>query len=80
MNIKQAAARTRDAVGIPSEQDPLKGATKEHAVWMLSGIVLGYIQHEKAHRWLGYAQALLVAHSVLSLDQCKQMNLGASKE
>lgn len=60
-----------------SERD-IHGKSVEHAIWMLTGIVEGYIQHEKAHRWLGYAQAVLVQHDVISLEQCKEINERAS--
>lgn len=50
------------------------GDTADHACWMLEGIRDGYIQHEKAHRWLGYAQGLLVSHGLLTLDRAKWIN------
>ena len=53
------------------------GKTKEHAAWLLEGIASGYVQHEKAHRWLGYAQALLVIDKIASLDDMKAINRGA---
>lgn len=45
-----------------------------HIQWMLDGIILCYIQHEKAHRWLGWAQACICIHQGISLDQMKQIN------
>jgi len=34
----------------------------EHVVWMLTGIIEGYIKGEKGHRWLGWAQAVIHIH------------------
>lgn len=51
-----------------------RGTTIEHARWLLEGISLGYVQHKKAHRWLGYAQALLVMHGDATLDDMKKIN------
>jgi hypothetical protein len=45
-----------------------------HAFWMLQQICGGEVSDTKAHRWLGYAQALLVQDKYLSLDQCKIAN------
>lgn len=50
------------------------GDTAEHARWMLEGISKGYIQHEKAHRWLGYAQAILVMEDSGTLSEMKIIN------
>ena len=82
MDIMKAASDTRDCIvtsEYPSERDP-EGITLNHAVWMLSGICLGYVQCEKAHRWLGYAQGLLVVHQQLTLEQVKGINGGSWKE
>jgi len=56
-----------------------EGNTVEHAVWMLAGICLGYVQHEKAHRWLGYAQGIIVMSGMLNLEQVKGINSGSWK-
>lgn len=53
------------------------GATPEHAVWMLNQIVDGEVEHDKAHRWIGYAQGVLVSEKVVSLEQCKAANQAA---
>lgn len=51
-----------------------KGRSVKHAIWMLCGITLGYIQDEKAHRWLGYAQGILVVQRKLTLEEMKNVN------
>lgn len=46
-----------------------------HAIWLLKEIALERVIGEKAHRWLAYAQGLLVAQAVLTLNQCRIANL-----
>jgi hypothetical protein len=76
MNLELAAELTLESVftktcsALRSEH----GETPEHARWMLEGIKEGYIQHEKGHRWLGYAQGLLVTRGVMTLDDAKSIN------
>lgn len=48
----------------------------EHLAWMLDGIIIGYIQHEKAHRWLGFVQGMLVAQGKFSVYELKIVNKG----
>ena len=60
---------------VKAERD-LDGRTSHHAAWMLQGIALGYIQHDKAERWLGYAQGLLVANATFTLEAMKRVNKG----
>ena len=54
-------------------RDP-DGKTKSHAHWMLIGLREGYVKGDKAHRWLGYAQAIIVSHGHLSLNDMKEIN------
>lgn len=73
MNPQKAAGSILNLLDCPSKRWP-SGKTIEHARWMLEGIEAGYIQHEKAHRWLGYAQALIVTNDVATLDEMKRVN------
>ncbi len=81
MNVIRAASATFSSychgfdpeAQVKPEKDN-SGKTVGHALWMLDGIISGYAQKEKAHRWLGYAQALLVCHDAVSLDECKIAN------
>jgi len=41
---------------------------------MLNGIILGYITDEKAHRWLGWAQAVVCAYEYTTLEDLKVIN------
>ena len=51
-----------------------------HATWMLEGIAEGYIQYDKAQRWLGYAQGLLVSDGIMVLGEMKDINRKANEE
>ena len=73
MRPQQAARAILDTLSVRAERDP-DGVSIEHACWMLEGLALGYIQHETAHRWLGYAQAILVTSGTNTLDEMKQVN------
>ena len=79
MNPQNAAEKLLATIKANPIRDP-NGVTIEHAYWILKGITLGYIQHEKAHRWLGYAQAILVLTGTATLDEMKLVNAGASDE
>lgn len=80
MNIKIAAVNTLEILNnvhhVLADERSVYGNTAEHAKWMLCGIVQDYITGEKAHRWLGYAQGLLVAQGLLTLGQAKECNSG----
>jgi hypothetical protein len=54
-----------------------KGRTVNHAKWMLNEIKIGNVREEKAHRWLGYAQALLICSHLLTLEKAKEINYNA---
>ena len=47
----------------------------EHVQWMLKGIIDGYIKGEKAHRWIGWAQAVIHIHQEdMPLETFKEIN------
>ncbi len=76
MNIKKAAEATR---ALCQPQRPIRdpdGDQMCHAVWMLDGIIKGYIQYEKAHRWLGFAQGIIVMRGIATVDDMKFANKG----
>lgn len=63
---------------LPAGRRDEQGQSLEHAVWMLLEIYWKKIDGNKAHRWLGWAQCLLVVHGRATLEQMKQANLEAS--
>ncbi|NOX49193.1 MAG: hypothetical protein GXP16_01485 [Gammaproteobacteria bacterium] len=59
----------------PKRSDDGKGI--RHACWMLEGIASKYVQNDKAHRWLGYAQAIIILSGELPsiyLDTVEKIN------
>lgn len=78
-----AALNTMRAVGgrsklpLPGVRDP-KGRSLAHAAWMLDALAAREVEGNKAQRWLGYAQGLLVHGGQLSLDDAKEANRLAS--
>lgn len=77
MNIQTAAAST---IGIAIEGStwPTQGPlSRAHVVSMLERIECGEIAGEKAHRWLGWAQAACVAAGAGTLDDMKEINHAA---
>lgn len=81
-DCSEAARLTIKACGgiraLPAPKRDEEARSLEHAVWMLLEIYWKKIEGNKAQRWLGYAQALLVSHRWVTLEQMKQANLEAS--
>lgn len=74
MDVKAAAQATRDLISSSQLEYDVEGKTLGHVFWMLTGIMEGYIQYDKAHRWLGYAQGVLVRAGVVTLSDVKRVN------
>ncbi len=75
IDVAIAAKLTKKATGgSHTATRDLEGRTKEHAMWMLAGVADGYIRGDKAQRWLGYAQGILVVGGDLSLVDAKAIN------
>lgn len=74
INVVTAAQGTREVLeNIIAERDP-EGKTLEHAVWMLEEIVSKSKEGEKAHRWLGYAQGLVVLEGKATMADFREIN------
>lgn len=70
-----AAAEMLKTFAIPdSFQKDSKGTATAHLKYMLHELATGVVEGEKAHRWLGYAQGILVYTGYLTLDECKEIN------
>lgn len=66
--VKPVGQDTR--INVSEESDSF-----EHVTWMLQGIVKEYITGEKAHRWLGWAQAVISIHQEgMPLETFKEIN------
>lgn len=67
------AVRIHQVIENPERSEDGNGL--HHAIWMLNEIISSKLTGEKAHRWLGYAQGLLVEQKVLTLQDCKYANV-----
>ena len=79
--VEAARLSIKACGGINSLPPPLgdpEGKSPGHAAHMLSQIYWGKVVGNKAHRWLGWAQCLLVMHGLTTLEQMKQANREAS--
>ncbi len=77
MDIKVAATETAKKISLLNSYGSKPGLDKKHIQWMLSGIELGYITGEKAHRWLGWAQCAICVFDNIELDDLKKVNFEA---
>lgn len=74
MNVVNVAQDTRSLCLAFDPVRSEKGIGIRHAVWMLDQVIDGYVAYEKAHRWLGYAQAIVVVEGGATLAQLKDIN------
>ncbi len=79
MDAKIAAGKTQKILDAKHWTEVKKHSKKAdgypHICWMLRGIIHGYIQHEKAHRWLSWAQACIFCNQAnVTLDTFKLIN------
>ena len=80
MNMEEAAKMTRDLLGEGTGvRHPGSESSSSHLCWMLNGIIQGYIQNEKAHRWLGFVQGALVVRDLATVEDLKGINKGHIK-
>jgi len=81
MKVRTAArntlkkAKIRKACGIFRRDSDGMGLS--HAGWMLIEVGTEKVTGEKAHRWLGWAQSIIVNHGYLELKECKDINHAA---
>lgn len=53
---------------------PGRMTNQQHLLWMLEQIQHGEVTGEKAHRWVGYVQGVLVALHVTSVEEMRDLN------
>ena len=75
MNTQLAARRTLPLAHKLPSVHPATGGP--HIRDMLEKIIEGKITGEKAHRWLGWAQACICFHGGATLDELKAINHSA---
>lgn len=76
MDLRAAAQDTRKFLTRCKTVNALGGeATSiEHVAGMLTSIETGAVSGEKAHRWLGWAQAVICMRGGAALDELKSIN------
>lgn len=77
MNPVQAVQKIKDMLLTPDASQRLTqyGDYGWNHLWeMCDKIQDGRVEGEKAHRWLGYIQGVLVSHQVGTLEEMKLMN------
>jgi len=74
INAITAAHGSREILGDITAERDLEGKSLEHAAWMLEEIASKKIEGEKAHRWLGYAQGLLVLEGKATMADFREIN------
>lgn len=74
INALKAAVGTLNFLGVVEEKRDKEGKTLEHVAWMLGQIIDREIEGEKAHRWLGYAQGLMVLEGKATMRDFAEAN------
>lgn len=77
MDIKVAAKNTNKLIAEITMPLSPESMSRNHITWMLDEIENGNITGEKAHRWLGWAQAAAVSKGGATLEEMKQINFEA---
>lgn len=74
MNVSKAALLTGLEIYTSKAEEGDSPVGKSHLFEMTSKIISGQVTGEKAHRWLGYIQGVLVASGSVTLEQVKKIN------
>jgi len=77
MNIKIAAKNTKELVADISMPIFPEQFSRKHVNYMLDEIVSGNVNGEKAHRWLGWAQAAACSKGGATFEEMKEINFKA---
>lgn len=73
-------AAVNGGIELPFPVEDPEGKSLAHATWMLDLVASREISGDKAQRWLGYAQGLLVMHGKATLGQLKEVNRHVAQE
>ena len=77
MNTKIAAHdlwKLVDKSALPDKHDEYG---KDHLKYMLNRIMIGVVEDEKAHRWLGWVQGCICVGGGATLEEMKKINKAA---
>ena len=75
MNIIQAADNTFRHINDIEPERSEHGRGIAHAGWMLMQILDNEVSGDKAQRWLGYAQGIIVENYYADLEQMRECNV-----
>ena len=88
MDVRVAARKTLELVDLhyklrgderPPSERQTEGNTIPHAEWIVEQVAKGNVCGDKAHRWLGYGQGVLVVLGVMTLSQAKLINYDSKR-
>jgi hypothetical protein len=74
MNIEEAAEAMVPLIMDMAENEDNPKADKGHLIYMAYCIIDGKVVGEKAHRWLGYIQGVMVCRYETTVEEMKQLN------
>lgn len=58
-----------EAQGATVEWRPDPGTSLGHLRWMIQHLLNDFAQDEKAHRWLGFIQGIMVANGLITVTE-----------
>lgn len=77
MNTKIAARDLWELVDKSELPDKHDEYGKDHLKYMLNKIMLGEVEGEKSHRWIGWVQGCLCVGGAATLEEMKLINKAA---
>ena len=77
MNTKIAARDLWELVDKSKLPDKHDEYGKDHLKYMLNRIMIGIVEDEKAHRWLGWVQGCICVGGGATIEEMKQINKAA---
>ena len=77
MNTKIAARDLWELVDKSELPDKHDEYGKDHLKYMLNRIMIGVVEDEKAHRWLGWVQGCICVGGGATLEEMKKINKAA---
>lgn len=78
MNIKAVAMQLLERIKTVTEEGTNgrrcigDETSYPHLIWMLNGILIGYVEGRKAERWIGFVEGVMKSTGDASVDEYKQ--------
>jgi len=77
MDTKTVARNLYDLVDKAALPDKHDEYGKDHLKYMLNRIIVGIVEGEKAHRWIGWVQGCVCVGKGATLEEMKRINKAA---